>query len=556
MTGPSPSTGSIEERSHDGGSAHAVPPVRAPYLRTAILPSAVIAWLCALATAIALLAHASPHVDHLVLVGVTCGVLLMLVVAIVAAWAAGRQVDAQVRTIRLVSRRGQAELQQLADSVTRGEQPAPLVPVPVRPADGDPFKRLENELEQSQYQAGQAVLRVAERVHVGRSDQRVEIFVNLARRMQSLVHREIELLDDLEAQVEDPDLLKGLFTVDHLATRMRRQSESLAVVGGSTSRRQWTRQVTMHEVLRAAVAEVEHYSRVKVVPPVEGVLRGAAVTDVIHLIAELVENATKFSAPNTTALLRAQQVSAGLAIEIEDRGLGILVADQQRMNDLLADPGSMDIDELLRDGRIGLYVVAALASRHGIKVRLQSNIYGGTQAVVVLPKQLLETPAAERALPRGDYGEEEGSAPRLALVQAGGGTVGATGDTGGVGALPTRRPSSGTSEALAVSGASKAPEAPVADDAYPGTRSATLPLERPPLPRRQSQPGSAAQPLDSQSFDDRPVDNHRDELGSATANQATANRATEPPADQMTGLMADFLRGVSRAEEEDSPPRH
>jgi signal transduction histidine kinase len=591
MTGLSPSTGSIEERSQGGGSAHAVPPLRAPYLRTAILPSAVIAWLCTLAAAIALLVHASPHVDHLVLVGITGGVLLMLVVAIVAAWAAGRQIDARVRTVRLVSRRGQAELERLVDTVTRGEQPAPLVPVPVRPADGDPFKRLENELEQSHYQAGQAVLRVAERTHGGRSDQRVEIFVNLARRMQSLVHREIELLDDLEAQVEDPDLLKGLFTVDHLATRMRRQSESLAVLGGSTSRRQWTRQVTMHEVLRAAVAEVEQYSRVKVVPPVEGVLRGAAVTDVIHLIAELVENATKFSAPNTTALLRAQHVSAGLAIEIEDRGLGIPVADKQRMNDLLTDPGSMDIDELLRDGRIGLYVVAALASRHGIKVRLQNNIYGGTQAVVVLPKQLLEVPAAERALPRGDFGEEDGSAPRLALVPvgsrgtgggaAGGGAVSGGAVSGGAvsggsagaadgGAQPTRRPSSGeygASEAPAVSAASRAPQVPVTDGAQPGAQadaqppaqpdpqSATLPLDRPPLPRRQAQPGSAAQPFDGElfdgqpfdgrAFDDRPFDHHRDELG----------RVTEPPADQMTGLMADFLRGVSRAEEEDSPAR-
>jgi hypothetical protein len=138
---------------------------------------------------------------------------------------------------------------------------------------------------------------------------------------------------------------------------------------------------------------------------------------------------------------------------------------------------------------------------------------------------------------------------------AGGGAVGAA---GGGGALPTRRLSSGgygASEAPAVSGASPASEAPVADDAYPGTQSATLPLERPPLPKRQSQPGAAAQSFDDQSFDDdhpfenRAFDNHRDELG------GTANRVTEPPADQMTGLMADFLRGVSRAEEEDSPAR-
>jgi hypothetical protein len=318
----------------------------------------------------------------------------------------------------------------------------------------------------------------------------VEIFVNLARRMQSLVHREIELLDDLEAKVEDPDLLKGLFTVDHLATRMRRQSESLAVLGGSASRRQWTRQVTMHEVLRASVAEVEQYSRVKVVPPVEGVLRGGAVSDVIHLIAELVENATKFSPPRTTALLRAQQVTAGVAIEVEDRGLGMLPADQQRMNALLADPGRIDIDELLRDGRIGLYVVSTLARRHGIRVQLQTNIYGGTQAVVVLPSALLETGDAERGLPRpdarADFADHE-PAP---------------------GAAP----------------------APVAAAAAPAAG------ERPPLPRRQAQATLTSQ-----------LREHR--RGDSGA------RHTEPPADQMTGLMADFLKGVSRSEEEDSPAR-
>ena len=254
---------------------------------------------------------------------VACGIVLLLVVTFVAARAASRRIDAKLRDAREIAKRGQAELQQMVDGRC-GASSSRRSHRRQSARGWRPVQRLASEIEQGQYQAGQAVLRAAGKGHGGRSDeQRVEIFVNLARRMQSLVHREIELLDDLEAQVEDPDLLKGLFTVDHLATRMRRQSESLAVLGGSASRRQWTRQVTMHEVLRAAVAEVEQYSRVKVVPPVEGVLRGAAVTDVIHLIAELVENATKFSAPHTTALLRAQHVSAGLAIEVEDRGLGI-----------------------------------------------------------------------------------------------------------------------------------------------------------------------------------------------------------------------------------------
>jgi hypothetical protein len=154
----------------------------------------------------------------------------------------------------------------------------------------------------------------------------------------------------------------------------------------------------MHEVLRAAVAEVEQYSRVKVVPPIEGTLLGGAVTDVIHLVAELIENATKFSAPHTPALVRAQSVTAGLVIEVEDRGLGMLPDDQQRMNDLLADPAQVDVAELLRDGRIGLFVVGTLARRHGIRVQLQGNIYGGIQAVVVMPRALIE-PAPVPARP-------------------------------------------------------------------------------------------------------------------------------------------------------------
>lgn len=232
-------------------------------------------------------------------------------------------------------------------------------------------------------------------------EQKVEVFVNLARRLQSLVHREIQLLDELENQVEDPELLKGLFQVDHLATRIRRHAENLAVLGGAISRRQWSNPVTLTEVMRSAVAEVEQYPRVKLVPPVDGTLRGHAVADVIHLLAELVENATVFSAPHTQVLLRAQHVTAGLAVEVEDRGLGMSVTETDRMNALLAEPDQVNVGHLLQDGRIGLYVVAALARRHGVSVRLQSNIYGGVQAVLILPAALLgadqsglQTPAA------------------------------------------------------------------------------------------------------------------------------------------------------------------
>lgn len=168
-----------------------------------------------------------------------------------------------------------------------------------------------------------------------------------------------------------------------------RHAENLAVLGGAISRRQWSNPVTMTEVLRSSIAEVEQYPRVKLVPPIDGTLRGHAVADVIHLLAELVENATLFSAPHTTVLLRAQYVTAGLAIEVEDRGLGMPVTEQNKMNALLADPDQVNVAHLLQDGRIGLFVVSALARRHGIAVRLQSNIYGGVQAVLVLPQGLL-----------------------------------------------------------------------------------------------------------------------------------------------------------------------
>lgn len=205
------------------------------------------------------------------------------------------------------------------------------------------------------------------------------------------MHREISILDELENEIEDPDLLKGLFHVDHLATRIRRHAENLAVLGGAVSRRQWSNPVSMTEVLRSAIAEVEQYSRVKLVPPIDGTLRGHAVADVIHLLAELVENATVFSAPHTQVLLRVNLVTSGLAVEVEDRGLGMPAGEQSRMNALLTDPDQVNVASLLADGRIGLFVVSQLARRHGIHVRLQTNIYGGMQAVLVVPQALLGT---------------------------------------------------------------------------------------------------------------------------------------------------------------------
>ncbi|GAB1338930.1 ATP-binding protein [Streptomyces sp. E-15] len=331
-------------------------------------------------------------------VGVTVAGIL---IAAVAADRAARSVTDRVDALRRAAAQGEADLHALVDALRRGESPPRRSQRRRLPADADDFELLAADLTRAHDGAVTAVVRAAQLSSRTGSEQKLEVFVNLARRLQSLVHREILILDDLENEIEDPGLLKGLFHVDHLATRIRRHAENLAVLGGAVSRRQWSNPVSMTEVLRSAIAEVEQYPRVKLVPPVDGELRGHAVADVIHLLAELIENATVFSAPHTQVLLRASLVTSGLAVEVEDRGLGLPVAEQNRMNALLADPDQVNVASLLADGRIGLYVVSQLARRHGIHVRLQSNIYGGVQAVLVVPQSVL---GRTRSAPEADTG--------------------------------------------------------------------------------------------------------------------------------------------------------
>ncbi|WP_051837096.1 sensor histidine kinase [Streptomyces sp. NRRL F-2580] len=366
-----------------------------------------------------------------VLTGCALLVVGALAAALLGAQRGAKAVRDRCEALRRSSVRGRQELRTAADLLERGETP----PRPVRggptgplvggdPAGVDEFWLLSQELRGAREQAHATLVRLAGPATPSDSERTVEVFVNLARRLQSLVHREIALLDELEDTVEDPDLLKELFHVDHLATRIRRHAENLAVLGGAASRRQWTRPIDLSEVLRSSVAEVEQYTRVKVVPPAGGSVRGHAVADVVHLLAELVENATVFSAPDTDVVLRAERVTAGIAVEVEDRGLGMPVEEQHRMNALLGDPDQISVRHLLADGRIGLFVVSALARRHGIAVELKSNIYGGVLAVLVLPQELLgaEAPSAADAAggsrPTSWGTGEPRSAPRLERVPA------------------------------------------------------------------------------------------------------------------------------------------
>ncbi|MFI9593556.1 nitrate- and nitrite sensing domain-containing protein [Nonomuraea sp. NPDC052265] len=218
-----------------------------------------------------------------------------------------------------------------------------------------------------------------------------QVFLNLARRKQGLLHRQLGLLDGMQRRTHDPDRLEELFRLDHLTTRMRRHAESLMILSGSAPARAWRRPVPVIDIVRAAVSEVEDYTRVNVETLPDGAFDGGSAADLTHLVAELVENATIYSPPDTVVQVRGDLVSNGYAIEIEDKGLGLSAVEYAAINKLLSAPPEFDLAD---SDRLGLFVVARLAERHDIKVQLRRSPYGGTAAIVLVPRSLVSEPAA------------------------------------------------------------------------------------------------------------------------------------------------------------------
>ncbi|MFD5371886.1 nitrate- and nitrite sensing domain-containing protein [Streptomyces sp. NPDC127103] len=213
------------------------------------------------------------------------------------------------------------------------------------------------------------------------------VFVNLARRSQVLVHRQLNLLDSMERRADDPNELGDLFRLDHLTTRMRRHAESLIILSGAAPGRAWRMPVPLTNVVRAAVSEIEDYARVEVRRLPETAVVGGAVADLTHLLAELIENAAQFSPPHTKVRVSGEPVGNGYALEIEDRGLGMGKDTLAEANARIAQSEALD---LFDSDRLGLFVVSRLSSRHDIKVQLRTSPYGGTTAVVLLPTDLLQ----------------------------------------------------------------------------------------------------------------------------------------------------------------------
>src|SRR5690242_353693 len=261
-------------------------------------------------------------------------------------------------------------------------------------------------------QVGEAfatVQRTAVEAAVGQAKLREgisHIFRNLARRSQSLLHRQLTLLDAMERRARDPQELDDLFRVDHLATRMRRHAESLIILSGEAPARGWRNPVPLVDVLRAAVAEVEDYTRIKVSATTQASLAGPAVGDVIHMIAELAENATIYSPPQTPVSITGSVVGQGFAVEIEDRGLGMSTAHRDEINAQLENPPAFDLSG---SDQLGLFVAGQLAKRQNIRISLRSSAYGGTTAIVLIPRSLV---VPEGAATKGAASLPAGTSPQ------------------------------------------------------------------------------------------------------------------------------------------------
>ena len=225
------------------------------------------------------------------------------------------------------------------------------------------------------------------------------VFISLARRNQSLLQRQLRLIDALEQKASDPAALADLFALDHLTTRMRRQADSLTILSGAAAGRSWSEPVPVIDVIRGAMAEVEDYKRVSVLTRAQDAVAGPAVADMIHLLAELIENATLFSPSGTRVEVRAERVANGFAIEIDDRGLGIEPDQLTEINRQLVSPPDVD---LANADQLGLFVAGKLAARHGVRISLRPSPYGGITAIVLIPDGVVVSAAAPQVSQRPD----------------------------------------------------------------------------------------------------------------------------------------------------------
>ncbi|MEV4220674.1 nitrate- and nitrite sensing domain-containing protein [Nonomuraea sp. NPDC049725] len=312
--------------------------------------------------------------------------LLLIVVSIAFSLRMGNRLSRELGTLREAALEVARErLPEVVAKLRRGEAvEVPELSVTSTTVEIDDVGQAFSTVQQTAVEAavGQAQLR----------DGVGHVFRNLARRSQALLHRQRIQLEGMQHRATDPEALDDLFRLDHLTTRMRRHAEGLIILSGATPGRGWSKPVPLLDVVRGATAEVEEYPRVVVEPMPGQRLAGPVVGDVIHLIAELIENATVYSPPHTSVVVRGEVAARGFAVHVEDRGVGLTPEELADLNERLASPPEFDLAD---SERLGLFVVSRLAARHDIRVTLRGSPYGGTTAIVLIPAEHVTDPPDE-----------------------------------------------------------------------------------------------------------------------------------------------------------------
>lgn len=342
------------------------------------------------------------------------GVLLVVVTTLVLTGSLRRRILA-LRTSALDM---QVRLPDLVERLRRGEDVEPDAELPEIASGRDELGMLGQALN--------AARRSAVDTAVGQVEQYrgfERLLQRIARRTQLLISLQVKKLNEMERRYEDPEVLDGLFEIDHLAARLRRYEENLVILGGGQPQRRWRKPVPLLDVLRSAQGEVQDYRRIRIETDSGAWLSERAVGPMVHVLAELMENAVSFSKPPAPVEVTVSRVERGLVIEIEDRGMGMEPEQYERANRLMADPPKMDMASRSDDVRLGMFVVARLAANLGLLVELRPSPYGGTRVVVLVPAELVvdggpqapdefeSAPVAERpaeeAIPRQRGAESE-----------------------------------------------------------------------------------------------------------------------------------------------------
>ncbi|MEV7015052.1 nitrate- and nitrite sensing domain-containing protein [Streptomyces sp. NPDC093991] len=311
--------------------------------------------------------------------------LLALLLCVGLSWRITRSLSRRLRGLRLATLSlAQERLPDVVARLERGEKVDPESATTPLDYGHDELGQVAQAFNTAQRTA---VLTTVELADTRRGFQK--IILGIARQSQNLVNLQLSKLDTLERRHTDPEVLKGLYELDSVASQLRRYEENLVIVSGERPGRSWSEPVALIDILRSAVGEVAEYQRVEVFVDEEVSLAPPAVADVIHLLAELIDNATVYSPAPSPVTVRAAMVAKGLAVEVEDRGLGMPEEDYASLNAQLAEPPQFDVVALADDLRLGMFVISQLAHRHGIAVTLRPSPYGGTTAIVLLPHEVV-----------------------------------------------------------------------------------------------------------------------------------------------------------------------